>query len=347
MNKKSNNLNHSSHEQQIDLQTQFHNFLAYCQYQRALSPLSVRGYGFDLLKFSQFLAEQNPPVSTIDLIDKSVLEGYVAFLSPQYMVKTVQRRIAAVRSFFTYLKDQELIEVNPFDKFKLRLKEGKRSPESLTVNEMGRFLKTVYNDEYARDAANYLAFVKNIDRNGAKLKTLEGNFFFARDVAIIELLFAAGLRVAELCNLKFEDYDEIEKSLYIIGKGNRERILYLTNPDALTAFKNYLYIRRAVETNHSFIFITRFRERMSTQAVRNLITKYAGLAGINKNITPHIFRHSFASLLLESGVDIKYIQEFLGHSTITTTQIYLHTSEKEKKRILTENHPRAKVDRTF
>ena len=89
-------------------------------------------------------------------------------------------------------------------------------------------------------------------------------------------------------------------------------------------------MRKAVETDHSYIFITR-RDPMSAQAVRNLITKYSNIAGINKRITPHVFRHSFASLLLESGVDIKYIQEFLGHSTISTTQIYLHTSDKEKE----------------
>lgn len=324
-----------------NLQVHIDNYLDFCKYQRGLASSSIRGYRIDLGKFSEFLADQDPPISTIEEITRQTLESYVAYLSPRYKVKTVQRRIAPIRSLYSYLYEVEVIEVNLFDKFRLRLKEGKRSPESLTVSEMSRFMATVYDDKYAGNTRNYLDQVRSL--NGGRLETLEGNFFFNRDVAIVELLFAAGLRVAELCGLKFEDYDEIEKSLFILGKGNRERTLYLTNPQALRAFENYLFIRRAVETNHDFIFITRFREGMSTQAVRDLITKYAGLAEINKNITPHVFRHSFASLLLESGVDIKYIQEFLGHSTITTTQIYLHTSEQEKSRILTELHPRARL----
>lgn len=202
------------------------------------------------------------------MVSREILEDYVACLSPKYKVKTIQRRMACIRAFFTFLEGKEEIWENPFQKFRLRLRVARRVPESLTMSE-------------------------------PQLKTLNGNFFWRRDIAIVAVL------------------------------------------------DNYLLMRRSVATEHSFIFITRFREGMSTQGVRNLITKYATITGINKNITPHVFRHSFASLLLESGVDIKYIQEFFGHSTISTTQIYLHASDEKKRRILASKHPREKMNAAF
>ncbi|NLT47473.1 MAG: tyrosine-type recombinase/integrase [Clostridiales bacterium] len=316
-------------------------FLRHCKLQRRLTDHSIKGYSIDLRMFIEYLESRTPPVTECNRVTKEALGDFVAAISGRYQVKTIKRKIACLRSLFSYLEDCEVIAENPFQKFRLRLREGYKSPQSLTTSEMDRFLRAVYADAYAPSAVEQLDRLSNMDK--PFLKTLNGDFFWCRDIAIIELLFAAGLRVSELCGLRFEDYDRIERSLYIIGKGNRERTLYLENAEALSVLDNYLLMRKAVDVDHSYIFITRFREPMSTQGVRDLITKYSKIAGINKNITPHVFRHSFASLLLESGVDIKYIQEFLGHSTISTTQIYLHTSDEEKRRILATNHPRERM----
>lgn len=317
-------------------------FLKHCKQQRRLADHSIKGYTIDLRMFMEYLESRIPPVAKCNQVTKETLGDYVAEISGRYQFKTIKRKMACIRSFFSYLDDNEVIEENPFQRFRLRLRDGHKNPRSLTVSEMDRFLQAVYSDAYAASAMKQLNRLRNMEN--PSLETLNGNFFWCRDIAIIELLFAVGLRVSELCGLRLEDYDRVERSFYIMGKGNRERTLYLENDEVLAVLDNYLLMRKAVETDHSYIFITRFREPMSTQGVRNLITKYAKIAGINKNITPHVFRHSFASLLLESGVDIKYIQEFLGHSTISTTQIYLHTSDEEKRRILATKHPREQMN---
>lgn len=319
----------------------YEDFLNFCRLLKRLSENSIQGYSIDLRMFMEYLESLDPPLLECGQVNKKTLEDYLAVLSKKYKVKTIKRKMACIHSFFSYLEDHEIIEDDPFLKFRLRLREGQRSPKSLTVKEIDRFLSTAYGAEFAVPAADLLDKLKASEK--PMLKTLTGEFFWCRDVAILELLFAVGLRVAELCALRFEDYDEDEHSFYIIGKGNRERILYLENAQVLSSFNNYLIMRKAVHTGHSYIFITRFRDKMSTQGVRNLVNKYASMAGIEKNVTPHVFRHSFASLMLESGVDIKYIQDFLGHSTISTTQIYLHISDEQKKRIMAEKHPRGQL----
>ena len=163
---------------------------------------------------------------------------------------------------------------------------------------------------------------------------------------MLELLFAGGFRVSELCKLKFEDLSPDRLAIRINGKGNKERTIYLENIEVVRALNRYLAYREAVPDGNGYLFITKFDRPLSTQAVRNLVRKYSEMSGIHKNITPHVFRHSFASLLLEEGVDIKYIQDFLGHSSISTTQIYLHTTSSQKRRILSAKHPRQKLIRS-
>ena len=168
-------------------------------------------------------------------------------------------------------------------------------------------------------------------------------FIWCRDVAILELLFAGGLRVSELCVMKYQDLDLHQMVIMIHGKGNKERLIFLENQEVIDALQHYLILRQRTGIDSPYVFLTKFGDRLTTQAVRNLVTKYAEESGMTRKITPHVFRHTFASLLLEEGVDIKYIQDFLGHSSITTTQIYLHTTNRQKRRIMAQNHPRQKM----
>ena len=131
---------------------------------------------------------------------------------------------------FSYLEEYEAIAENPFHKFRLRLREGYKNPKSLTVSEMDRFLQAVYSDKFAVSAVKHLSRLRNMDKPVLKTST---EISSGADSAIVELLFAAGLRVSELCGLRFEDYDRMERSLYIKGKGNRERTLYLENAEVL------------------------------------------------------------------------------------------------------------------
>ena len=316
-------------------------FLEHCRYQRQLAEGSIRNYGIDLRHFLAFLSQSSSVVISWDQVSKKTLEDYLGVLSEQYKVKTIKRKMATLHSFFTYLEDQELIDENPFERFRLRMRDGYRQPRSLNVREMDQLLRRAYTDDWAWPASCLLDRLR--DSEHPVLHTLTGEFFWSRDVAILELLFAVGLRVAELCGIRFSDYDATERSIHIIGKGNRERYLYIENSQVLETLENYLFLRRALSSESPYVFITKDRQQMSTQGVRNLVTKYAEKSGLDKRVTPHVFRHSFATLLLESGVDIKYIQDFLGHSTISTTQIYLHISDEQKRKVLAANHPRSKM----
>lgn len=164
-----------------------------------------------------------------------------------------------------------------------------------------------------------------------------------RDIAVLELLFATGIRVAELCSLRVEDVSLSDGSLRVYGKGSKERILHVGNNDVLEAVRQYEKAFHKEIVRSGFFFINVRNAKLSEQSVRKMIEKYARLSGIAIHITPHMFRHSFATLLLEEDVDIRYIQQFLGHSSITTTQIYTHVSTSKQKRILQSKHPRNKL----
>jgi len=323
-----------------DIEMLSERYLRYCSTQKGLSKNSIRNYGFDLTFFVRFLRENNLSLDCTT-VTKHILEDYVESMAEKYKVKTIKRKLACIQSFYTYLEDQELISDNPFRRFKVKLKEGYRKPKSMTMTEMDHFLKVAYDDELADKVQPMIEKIKN--ENITKFDSMPLEFTWCRDVTIMELLFATGLRVAELCSLRFKDYNEEDKSFHVIGKGNKERFVYVESRQAQKMFSDYLILRKAIGIDLPNIFVTKLRTPLRTQGVRNIVTKFAKLSGINKNITPHVFRHSFATLLIESGVDIKYIQDFLGHSTITTTQIYLHISEGQKKKVLAANHPRDRM----
>jgi integrase/recombinase XerD len=153
-------------------------------------------------------------------------------------------------------------------------------------------------------------------------KNVSGTKVAQRNIAIIELLFATGLRVSELCSLKAEDVNLDDGSIRIMGKGSKERILQIGNLEVLTALRQYKDAYLPLINETGFFFINRLRLRLAEQSVRLLIRSLCNQAGISLHITPHMFRHSFATLLLEEDVDIRYIQHMLGHSSIQTTQIY-------------------------
>ena len=165
-----------------------------------------------------------------------------------------------------------------------------------------------------------------------------------RDIAVTELLFATGVRISELCNLKYKNIDIENRSLLIWGKGSKERIIQIGNPDVISALSAYITAFEHEISQSGWLFVNRLGNRLSEQSVRLMINKYAELAGIAMHITPHMFRHSFATLLLEADVDIRYIQKMLGHSSITTTEIYTSVSMHKQKAILTEKHPRNNME---
>ncbi len=164
-----------------------------------------------------------------------------------------------------------------------------------------------------------------------------------RDIAVLELLFATGMRVSELCSISTETINMNNGTIRIYGKGAKERIIQIGNPDVRAAVKRYYVAFSEQIQGTGWLFVNRQGNHLSDHSVRNMINGYATRAGIEQHITPHMFRHSFATLLLEEDVDIRYIQQLLGHSSITTTQIYTHVTSKKQRDILTTKHPRNKI----
>ena len=165
-----------------------------------------------------------------------------------------------------------------------------------------------------------------------------------RDIAVVETLFSTGIRISELCSLKKTDVNLYDGSILIFGKGSKERLIQIGNNDVLQLLIKYqsAFCNEIEETNH--FFVNTNSSSLSDQSVRRMLRKYTALAGIQLHITPHMFRHTFATSLLEADVDIRYIQEMLGHSSINVTEIYTHVALSKQKDILQNKHPRQGFD---
>ena len=299
-------------------------FIFHCQYEKNLSPKTINAYSIDLEQFQSYINTQkeNPDICSIS---KDLIKNYLQKIY-HFKPKTVKRKVASLKAMFNYLEYENDDFINPFRKIKIRFKEPQTLPMVMTINEVKKILGTLYgelNNNSKTDTYTYKAQIRNI--------------------AIIELLFATGMRISELCNLKVTDIDLKTGIIKVFGKGSKERIIQICNPDIKSLLKKYrkLYVNR-IEDDKSF-FINRLGQTISTQSVRLMLRQYVQKSSVPKNITPHTFRHTFATLLLEENVDIRYIQSMLGHSSINTTQIYTHINTESQKKILATKHPRRKL----
>ena len=219
---------------------------------------------------------------------------------------------------------EDIIIVNPFRKVRFQLKEPRRLPTVMTESEVQKIFQAVYSK-----------------RNAGTKKSCYKNFETIRNIAVIELLFATGVRVSELSNLSQNNIDLEEGFIKVVGKGNKERVIQICNKEMISVLDQYSNIAKNYRNNSTnCFFVNRLGKQLSEQSIRYVVKNLSMLATINKHITPHVFRHSVATLLLEEGVDIKYIQIILGHSSIMTTQIYTHVNGEKQKAILSHNHPR-------
>ncbi len=302
-------------------------FLFHCRVEKNLSSHTLKAYQLDLNQFTRFVSVNGKAVD-IRRIDKQKLREYLQRLQETGKVKTVKRKIATLKALFNYLEFEDKIAVNPFRKMRIQIREPLVLPGVLTLDEVKELFQIVYRAK--RECG---------DRGTYTYKTI------VRDIAVFELLFATGIRVSELCHLKKEHVDLDGKHIQVNGKRSRERIIQICSPEIITVLEEIIELFHPSGSGFSYFFINRLGHRLSPQSVRFMIKKYAQLSNIKKPITPHMFRHTFATLLLEEGVDIRYIQQLLGHSTITTTQIYTHISNPKQQEILAAFHPRVKISR--
>ena len=290
-------------------------YLNYCEYRKQLNFKTIKAYKIDLNQYNSFCLDISDPFS------KKAVDSYITELFKHYKPKSVKRKIASLKAFFHYLEYTEFLAQNPFDKLDVYFREAKLLPKTISFHSIQKFLSVLY---------------------AQKMQTVSAYQFKCclRDIAVIELLFATGMRISELCSLKPSDIDLENNTVLIYGKGSKERILQFGNCEVISALATYQSTFKADISACGYFFVNKRKQKLSDQSVRFMINRYAALAGIEQHITPHMFRHSFATLLLEQDVDIRYIQKMLGHSSISTTEIYTHVSSAQQKDILVNKHPR-------
>ena len=296
-----------------NLSEQVEDYLRYSQVERGLSNNTITAYRQDLTSFIRFLQKENLtswPTQALD-ID--------AFLAEQRDQKkaasSISRLITSLRKFYQWLVRQNIQKLNPMLEIDSP-KKRRTLPVALTVNEVNNLLEQP-------DTKKNLGL---------------------RDRALLETLYATGIRVSELINLKFTDLHEELRLVKVFGKGSKERLIPISEV-ALTWIDSYKEKVRdplilKIGKNTDFIFLNSRGSSLTRQAVWQIIKHYCKMAGIQKNVTPHTLRHTFATHLLENGADLRVVQEILGHSDISTTQIYTNLSQKHILQVYEKTHPR-------
>jgi integrase/recombinase XerC len=283
-------------------------FERFLKYERNYSGHTIRAYMNDLAEFEDFLKQ-----NSIDLekVNPKNLNLYSLNLYTKNSKSTVSRKLTTLRSFFTFMVRKGLLKQNPAKLIPLPKKE-KTLPVFLSVDEV-------------------FILINSIDQE---------SILPLRDLAIIELLYSSGLRVSEIAKIKILDIDRKEGLVKVSGKGNKERIVPFGSK-AGEAILKYLERRSELKPKDDYFFLNNRGTGITTRSIERIVKKYGLLSGISKKISPHALRHTFATHLLGSGADLRSIQELLGHSSLSTTQKYTHTSIEQIMKIYDKTHPRA------
>jgi integrase/recombinase XerD len=309
----------------MKLQEAVSQFLFHCRYEKNLSPKTLKAYSIDLRQFREYLAG-HLAITDLPAVDKTALRAYIKTLFGPLKEKSVKRKVATLKALFHFLEREDAIAVNPFRKMDVRIKETRRLPRTIALADLKRLFKHLYRQKTEHPDPDSYAYRALI-----------------RDIAVLETLFSTGARVAEVCHLKDEDVDLRRGRVRILGKGGRERILQLCDEEALASLKDYRSLWEPETEDNGYFFHNRLKGRLSEQSVRTMLRRSAAGAGVGGKVTPHMLRHSVATLLLEEGVDIRFIQTMLGHTSITTTQIYTEVRDGHQRRMLAARHPRRKM----
>lgn len=303
------------------MQRQVQEFLQHLRLEKNASDLTIKSYGDDFESFYDYLNDRAGGLVHPEAITIPVLRGYVSYLHEcQYARTTIARRLAALRSFFRYTMREGITTSNPAKALRTP-RAGRKLPHFLTTEQIGQLLET--------PPAN--------DPMGL------------RDRAILETLYSAGLRVAELVALDLSSWDRTANILRVHGKGKKERIAPVGS-FAVKALERWLEVRspdpNGLPEETNALFLNRFGRRLTTRSIGRMLDKYLKQTGLDRITSPHTLRHSFATHLLDGGADLRSVQELLGHKSLTTTQIYTHVSTRRMRETYESAHPHAnQVDR--
>tara|TARA_B100000029_G_scaffold137664_1_gene132582 strand:+ start:436 stop:1341 length:906 start_codon:yes stop_codon:yes gene_type:complete len=296
--------------------TAINNFKTYLKIERGLSDNSIVSYENDINKLSNFLLDKNKSISPIK-VSPDIIKEFIYSISNSINPTSQSRIISGLRSFFEYLIFEKYIKTNPLSLIESP-RISRKLPNTLTIKEIDLLISNI-----------------NISTN-------EGE----RNTALIETLYGCGLRVSELISLKISDLFFSEGFIKVTGKGNKQRLVPISDLNK-RVIKSYMDNSRKKlkieEKSKDILFLNRRGKKLSRAMIFTIIKRLAKLSDIKKNISPHTFRHSFATHLLKNGADLKTIQQLLGHQSITTTEIYMHIDNKMLVKAINKFHPRSKI----
>lgn len=286
-------------------------FINYLEYERNYSNNTIIAYKNNILQLINYLESIN--INDIKSVKYETIRGYLSYLHEnKYKSKSISRMISSMRSFFKYLKVENVITNNPMTLIS-NPKLEKKLPKYLTINEVEKIL--------------------NVPDMNDKIGI--------RDAFILELLYVSGIRVSELVNIKLNDIEESQRRIKILGKGNKERyVLYGSRCSEL--LKKYISVRsNFLKYPNDYLILSKTGRKINTREIRNIINRIKVKAGVSISISPHTFRHTFATHMLNEGADIRAVQELLGHENLSTTTIYTHLTNEKLRRTYLNTHPRA------
>jgi integrase/recombinase XerD len=286
-------------------------YILFLRTERGLSDNTLYSYKNDLKQFLQYL--QSKEIKEIENLNEDLLLSFLSFLKRKFNPRSAMRKVSAVKGLLKFLQREGYIEGGLYERFETPT-PSKTLPKVLSVEEIESLLS----------------------------QPDTSNIYGLRDKALLELLYSSGLRISEASNLRIDDVDLEGEFLRCRGKGQKERIVPLGSI-AKKWLREYISGARLslAKKDTRWLFLRKGGGKLSRVSMWKIVKKYAKMAGIKKEISPHTLRHSFATHLLEGGADLRSIQEMLGHSSITTTEIYTHISRKHLKEVFKESHPRA------
>lgn len=285
-------------------------FLKYIKDEKNYSDLTIKSYNDDLMEFYSFVNKD------LDKVTKEDIKLYLSLLFlKEDKNSTVSRKISTLKSFYNYMINKEYVSVNPSVNIKYPKKE-KKLPNFIQYNELGEILKVSKEGEFG-------------DRNNL----------------IIELMYASGVRVSELVNIKLSDIDFSRKQIRIMGKGSYERFVFY-GEYASNALENYINGLRKVllrGKGSEYLILNKDGNKITTRGIAKIIDNIIKLAAIKTKVSPHTLRHTFATHLLDSGCDLRSVQELMGHKNINSTEVYTHVTSERLKDVYFKSHPRGRL----
>ena len=295
------------------MDTHYQDYLTMLRVERNVSPQTIDAYQRDISQYLGYLNDSG--IKNLSKIKSTHIRSYIRVLNDGGMAPaSISRIISSIRSYHKYLSSENILDKNPVLVIN-NPKLPKKLPDVLSEKEIS-------------------LIIDSID---------ESSQFYQRDKAIIEMLYSCGIRVSEICNLEMSNLFIKDELIRVMGKGNKERLLPLGSRSRIY-LDNYLLSSRLgfiKKTKSSFVFVSRNGNQLTRAMVNIILNKWVHISGLRKSVSPHKLRHSFATHLLEGGADLRFVQALLGHSDISTTQIYTHLDKHHLKEVYKTHHPRS------